>query len=203
MKNPGTIKLFLFLVMGFIVFTPLGTLAHELGHYAVARLLGYEARLSFGFTHLPENLSPRDSFLVSLGGPLQTMLTGSLGLFVMLREKRTAGEKRPLTSKQWGIVFISLFWSRQLFNFAMDLAYYLRHGSFLIYNDESKLAVHLGLHPISISLGSALIALGVCSLVYFRFIPSTQRRPFIAAGMAGGLSGYLLWFYLLGPWLLP
>lgn len=38
MKTP-VIKLCLLLMAGFVLFTVIGTLSHELGHYSVARLM--------------------------------------------------------------------------------------------------------------------------------------------------------------------
>jgi hypothetical protein len=45
------LRLFLFLVVGFVFFTVFGTLSHEFGHFAVARFLGHPAKISYGSTY--------------------------------------------------------------------------------------------------------------------------------------------------------
>lgn len=45
------LRLFLFLAVGFMFFTVFGTLSHEFGHFAVARFLGYPAKISYGSTY--------------------------------------------------------------------------------------------------------------------------------------------------------
>ncbi|KQT17969.1 hypothetical protein ASG31_04325 [Chryseobacterium sp. Leaf404] len=44
-------KLFLILIFTFIIMTVVGTLSHELGHYAVAEYLGYDATIDYQSTH--------------------------------------------------------------------------------------------------------------------------------------------------------
>ena len=42
--------LFIYLTLGFIAFTVIGTLSHEFGHYAVAKYFGYNPRIGYAYT---------------------------------------------------------------------------------------------------------------------------------------------------------
>jgi len=54
---------------------------------------------------------------------------------------------------------------------------------------------------ISISLG--IIGLLISLYVFYKIIPQKIRLTFFTSGIVGGLSGYVLWFYYLGPVVLP
>lgn len=56
-------KLFLILTFTFIIMTVVGTLSHELGHYAVAEYLGYDARIDYQSMHTDNN--PKRKYLDS------------------------------------------------------------------------------------------------------------------------------------------
>src|SRR5690606_9381748 len=57
--------------------------------------------------------------LVTLGGPIQTIITGTLGFFLLWFNRKKAGNK--LTFLQWSFVFMAFFWSRQIANFFIGL----------------------------------------------------------------------------------
>ncbi|MEI6593966.1 MAG: hypothetical protein WCO28_00275 [Bacteroidota bacterium] len=42
--------LFIYLTLGFIAFTVIGTLSHEFGHYAVAKYFGWNPRIGYAYT---------------------------------------------------------------------------------------------------------------------------------------------------------
>ena len=44
------IKLGIYLILSFIIFTIIGTVSHELGHYTVAKILGHEASINYAHT---------------------------------------------------------------------------------------------------------------------------------------------------------
>jgi hypothetical protein len=71
------------------------------------------------------------------------------------------------------------------------------------HGDEIDIASILQIPWWSLVVATGLIGGLVLYVVIFEFVPRTQRLTFIAAGMAGGLSGYVLWLYLLGPAVLP
>lgn len=58
----------------------------------------------------------RESFLITLGGPLQTMLTGTLGFLLLCYNIKRIKLTGTLTASQWLIVLLCFFWSRQLAN---------------------------------------------------------------------------------------
>lgn len=145
----------------------------------------------------------RESLLITLGGPAQTMLTGCLGLLLLFLFRKTYSKNRDLRTGQWLLVLLSLFWLRQPANLLMALGFRLLKGQFSRRADEIKIAGYLDWPFLSVTTGTALIGVLVLAFVYFRFIPRRQRITFLTAGMVGGVGGYVLWFYVAGPVLLP
>lgn len=231
------IKLSASLIMGFILFTIIGTLSHELGHFAFAKLLGHEASINYAFTQstdvstetkleeiykkysnkLPKGIDYpekkeyetlmskllHDDFIITLGGPLQTMLTGTIGFMLMYYQRKKYWNATKLNLQQWLIIFITLFWLRQLFNFVQGSLEYLFVGRFPTSNDEVNLANHLHIHQLSITSLSAAISAALLCLVVFKYIPIPQRFTFIVSACIGGLLGFCIWLMLLGPILMP
>jgi hypothetical protein len=50
---------------------------------------------------------------------------------------------------------------------------------------------------------TAIFGIIVLTVVVFKFIPTQQRLTFIASGLIGGVSGYILWLHLLGQIIMP
>ncbi len=69
--------------------------------------------------------------------------------------------------------------------------------------DEFILAQHFRLPIFTIQIITAFVGLIISCIVIFKFVPTAQRKIFIAAGFVGGISGYILWMHILGPWLMP
>ena len=77
----------------FIIFTIVGTLSHELGHFVVAEYLGYKTTIHYASISMPEfettfnqnldsfELVKNDLLLIKLGGPIQTVTVGTIGIF--------------------------------------------------------------------------------------------------------------------------
>lgn len=117
-------KLLSLLILGFVLATVVGTVSHEYGHFFIARYYGLEARVHYGFTswQRPEGLPQLnrfDHFLINLGGPVQTMVIGSCGLFLMYWNRKSFLKNIPLSFIQWIMVYVSLFWLRFPFNFCI------------------------------------------------------------------------------------
>ncbi|MEE9348518.1 MAG: hypothetical protein V3U80_00560 [Flavobacteriaceae bacterium] len=146
-----------------------------------------------------------NSLLITFGGPLQTMLTGILGLLILfIRKKKVAVSGFKLTD--WFAVFLALFWMREVFNLAMGLASGIIKGNgnyFGTQGDEVNLSRHLNLYEGAIPLLFGSIGLLISLYVIFKIIPLKFRFTFIIAGLIGGISGFVLWFYYLGPIVLP
>jgi len=230
-------KLPLLLITAFILFTIIGTLSHEAGHYFAAKSFGYEAQISYASTHWDdkgtrENINStflkhrdeilakrkfigsdifypilkrywRNDFYINIWGPLQTILTGTLGFIFLLVYRKSFFFTSRLLLSQWLFIFTSLFWLRQPFNFIIWVFSYFLDDKPSYRMDELKIAEYLRLPLVSIIAFTSLIGITIISFVIFKFIPLPQRKTFIMSGLIGGLLGFILWMYILGPILLP
>lgn len=141
-----------------------------------------------------------DTLLISLGGPLQTLLTGFIG-FGLLYYRR---QSKDFTLTNWLLVFLAFFSSRMIFNpLVSGTSYLLGQSDRLIVGDELHIGMMVGIPPVVLSAVLFLTALSICCVVVFRFMPVESRRKFILCGFLGSGLGYLVWMKLLGPWLLP
>ncbi len=144
-----------------------------------------------------------DGFWITLWGPLQTMLTGTLGFLLIIFFRKSFYTTNQLRLWQWLLVFFSLFWLRQICNIVMWTGDYLLKGEFRERMDEIHIANHFHL-PIGTIIGiTALISVIIASIVIFKFIPLIQRKTFIVSGLIGGIIGYVLWIVVLGPVVMP
>jgi uncharacterized protein with PQ loop repeat len=230
-------KLFVFLSISFFLFTIIGTLTHELGHYAAAKYLGYDAEISYASTSWEhKELSPfvdtiysnneneingntdfpekekfetailklrQDSFWITLGGPLQTMLTGTIGLFFLLFQKRKISNSKKVNFTQWLYIFLTLFWLRQLANFFVWICAYLINKKPSFYGDEIRLAIDLQLPIATLALTTACIALIILFIIIFKILPNNIKFTFVFSGIFGGVFGFVFWMYMVGPLILP
>lgn len=199
-------KLFLNLSLTFILFTIVGTLSHEFGHYAVAKILGYDAHINYAFTRWTSGnnqYNPTDNFYITLGGPFQTMLTGTIGLCLAFYNKKSIDKSIELTFGQWALLFLSLFWLRQTANFMIWLGGFIYSGHFSNRPDEIKLAKYLEIPIWTITSFTALIGFIVLTTIVSKFIPNQKRLTFIFSGLFGGILGYVLWLHGLGSILMP
>ncbi len=237
MTKTVDIKLSLFLVIGFILFTAVGTVTHELGHYSFAKLLGHDASINYAYTQWDDKersnyldsvearysneisnginypqkqqyetmlaKEKHDGFIIALGGPLQTMLTGTIGFLILYWNRKKYLTSAQLNFTQWLIIFISLFWLREAFNFMQGILKYMLTGHFPDSNDEARLATSLNMHELSFSLPAAIIGTTILAIVIFKYIPINQRLTFMISGFIGGLLGFYLWLLKFGPILMP
>lgn len=226
-------RLFLYLVLGFILATIMGTVTHEMGHIAVAKMQGYKTELhyaSMNYTgekherledyydankkqiltpNTPEGKEFRkmrdkveyESFLIGLGGPLQTMITGTLGFFLLWFNRKKIGSK--LNFLQWSFVFLAFFWSRQIFNLLSWSINYILSGKPSMRSDEPRISKYLEIPLWSFGLTTAIIAAIALGYITFCLIPKQQRFTFLCAGVAGSAIGFILWMRILGPATLP
>ena len=197
------VKLFVILFIVFIAFTCIGTLTHEMGHIAIAKILGYETHFGYGYMNYNKasGSNMKDSLLILSGGPLQTMLTGTIGLILLFLWRKKFNLDQNLLWGQWTLIFITLFWLRQSANMVMAIPELLTGK--LLRGDEFRIAYHLKWPLYSISVVAGLIGLLVLTIVILRFIPQKQRVTFMLAGLAGGIIGFWLWLIELGPILMP
>ena len=202
------VRLFTWLFISFIFATIVGTLTHELGHYVVAECLGYDATIHYGsmsinHSNQPSETHPHDNFWITFGGPFQTILTGSIGLCLLLIFRKTFKAVSKLFFWQWLLIFTSLFWLRQPANFSLWILSYIVKGKISLGLDEIVLALDLNFPIWSIVSSTALIGFLVLYVVIFKFIPRQQRLIFIFAGLLGGIAGFTLWLNIVGKILIP
>lgn len=198
-------KLFLYLSLTFLLMTVIGTVSHEYGHYTAGKILGIDSTVSYGMTSPQNNteISRREAFLFTLGGPIQTIATGTLGLLLLYVFRKSFHGIEKLLLPQWAMVFLALFWLRQLTNMFTWILFYFINGRFGRRGDEIKLAKYLELPNWSLLLATAIIAAMVLCIVLFKFLPKRIRFTFMVAGLFGGISGYVLWLRLLGKIIMP
>ncbi|HQQ95052.1 MAG TPA: hypothetical protein PLQ93_10895 [Bacteroidia bacterium] len=201
-------KLFIGLFLSFIAATIIGTLSHEFGHYVVAKYFGYDARINYGFTfwNSPDQNNPivtGHQIAITLGGPMQTMLTGTIGLVLLFLYRNNFYLADKFAPPQWIIIFLSLFWLRQTANFFTWLGGYLFSGKFSSRGDEINIANYYELPTWTIITTTAIIGALTLAIITFKFIPLRQRVTFLTAGLTGGISGYVFWHVIFGKYIMP
>lgn len=182
--------------------TVVGTLTHEGGHYLAARLMGYEARINYMATFKMDDqpMNATQSFWMILGGPLETIVTGSIGFFFLCRLTYPI---QKLSIAQWALIFLSLLCLREPCNFAVWLGTYLITGNYSAQGDEIRLSRYLHWSDWSLISATALIGALILAYVVFRIVPKPQRVTFLASGLVGGVLGYLLWLVYFGKMIMP
>src|ERR1017187_3614758 len=99
-------RLFIRLFISFIFATIIGTLLHELGHYFTMECLGFKGHINYKYSwyekSFPEQIiTPTDNFLITLGGPIETMLTGTIGLLLIYIFRESFVNKIKFSLVQW------------------------------------------------------------------------------------------------------
>ena len=145
----------------------------------------------------------KDDFWITLGGPIQTMLTGTLGLILLLNQRAKILRTQRINLYQWFCIFLSLFWLRQFTNLVTWVIGYFIKGKFSLNGDEIGLALSLGLPKETLAVCTAIIGLLILIFVVLKIIPVDKRITFISAGLFGGIFGYLFWLYCIGPIVMP
>lgn len=200
--------LLIYLIIGFVITTIIGTLSHEFGHFIVAKSLGYNSKINYGHTYWfnPNNNKANNSYheyLITLGGSLQTIFIGMIGLLFVFIFRKSFITTNLLSFKQWLIIFISLFWLRQPANFIVWMGKYIFYGNLSTRLDEAYISEYLSLSIWAIPAITALIGFVVLIVIIFMFIPKFQRLTFTLSGLIGGLIGYFCWLHFIGPILMP
>ena len=189
----------------FIIATVIGTLSHEYGHIIIAKLLGYKTTLHYASMNW-ESAEPSNqthNLLISIGGPLQTILTGILGLLILQLRKQSRKEY-GLNLLDWIAVFLSLFWLREIYNLTLSISKGILIGTGRFFGgDEARISNLLELPSGVFPIIFGVLGLGVSLFVIFKVIPKDKRLTFILGGLIGGISGSLLWMNIIGPMILP
>ena len=141
---------------------------------------------------------------LNIGGPLQTITTGLIGFGLLLRRRKF--HALLFNRTDWLLVFLSLFWLRQPFNLLMAITSKILLGNESFFgtgNDEVKIARELNIWDGAVSISTAIIGLAISLFVIFKIVPQPSRSKFILGGLIGGIVGFILWMYILGPLILP
>ncbi|NDJ00101.1 hypothetical protein GWA97_13505 [Flavobacterium sp. LaA7.5] len=141
-------------------------------------------------------------FLITLAGPVQTIITGTLGL-VLLFYRRKKIKLEGLKFIDWVLVILAFFWARQVLNFLVSITSVLLGKKFSTRGDEPRLSMFLELPKPTIGLITATIGAIILLWITFYLIPKNKRLTFICSGIVGCALGFWLWLVKLGPVILP
>jgi hypothetical protein len=143
-----------------------------------------------------------DDFWILLAGPLQTMVTGTIGLILLLifRKKYITSDKVYIFG--WVLIFIALFWLRQVANLFSTVLTFMSKGHVLGTGDEMRLTAYLDLNIWSIQIITGLVGIGILGII-LRILPKPLILSFLISGLAGGLLGYYLWLVRFGKYIMP
>lgn len=144
-----------------------------------------------------------DDLLVSLGGPLQTTLTGTIGLLILIWRRKKI-HLNGLKTGDWLAVFLALFWLREVFNLLMSITRELISPDGTWFGgDELHISQGLNLWPGTIPIIMGVLGMAISIYVVFVIVPKNLRLTLIISGLMGGINGFALWMNGIGPVLLP
>lgn len=144
-----------------------------------------------------------EDFLVILGGPVQTMLTGTIGFAILWLNRKKIYRRYTLPFAAWVSIFLAFFWSRQLFNFIFSLDTIFTTQKIRFRSDEPRLSLYMDLPHWAFGLAAFITGSLIVRWVVFKVIPIRHRLTFILAGLAGSAAGWYLWMDKFGPVILP
>jgi hypothetical protein len=140
---------------------------------------------------------------ITIGGPLQTILTGILGLTILFVRRKII-QNNGLKIIDWLGVFLGLFWLREIFNLVHSLvSEIISPNGKWFGGDEYNISEDLNLWSGTIPIILGIIGLLISIYIVFKIIPMNLRLTFILSGLLGGISGFILWMNIIGPKLLP
>ena len=144
-----------------------------------------------------------NGFWIAIGGPLQTILTGTIGLLFLIYRKKKI-KLYGLKFIDWLAVFLTLFWLREVFNLVISIIDEMIApiGSWFG-GDEKDISIYLNLWEGTFSVVLGLIGLFITLFVIYKVIPNRLRFSFIIGGVFGGSIGFYLWMFVIGPIILP
>ncbi len=90
-----------------------------------------ENKVEFSFRKRYKTLNGiynKKDFISRLWGPLQSMITGTIGFLLILIYRKQFSQKETLSIVQWFLIFISLFWLREVFNIFKPLLLFFIKG---------------------------------------------------------------------------
>lgn len=143
----------------------------------------------------------REHAIIAMAGPLETVLTGMVGLLIMLYKRKKFEQAERLKVWQWIVVFAALFWLVPAVGLFAGIAFMVVPGLSDTSSDIYRMCLHFGINNSVVYL--AMGALGVMAVVAtFKLVPRKQRLTLGMALIVGGTTGYFLW-NIVGPVVLP
>ena len=133
---------------------------------------------------------------VTLGGPLQTLLTSFIGLFILFFRLKKRKDQFKLVD--WLAVFMALFALREVFNYVQAIYGFLYFSESDFNSDEFKISRYLGYNEWVVPSVAMLFGLVMACYIIFKIVPIQYRFTFILSGLVGGVVGFALWFCGLG-----
>ena len=139
--------------------------------------------------------------LVLIGGPLMTLLISLLGLSILVMRK--SWQKKDFVFLDWLGIFLSLFIIRDVHNYIRAIYLSLFNEARFLTGDEFKLSRYFEMNQWIIPSIMFLFSLSICLTIIIKVVPKRYRHEFVFYGGIGMALGYVLWFFGLGPALLP
>lgn len=141
-------------------------------------------------------------FCITIAGPAQTIITGTVGLWLLWFRRKKINSRNYLKFHEWLFVFLAFFWSRQLANCLFGI-FYLINGKDSSWSDEGNIAAYLDVSHWAIDIPGAALATIAILWVVFKIIPLQERFTFLTAGLIGSIIGWIVWMKSFGPVILP
>jgi hypothetical protein len=146
----------------------------------------------------------QESALITIVGPLQTLLTSIIGIFILLYRRQSI-LARGMQLWDWLAVFLALFSLRFVSNLTLSVLSELwkPNGNYFGGGDEARLARSLDLPLGMFAIPLFIIGFLTALWVIFKILPAKHWLTFILSGLIGGVLGFILWMDWLGPIVLP
>lgn len=225
-------SLSLYLILGFILSTVVGTVSHEYGHIAVAECLGNDTQLHYASMNWDSKFRDSlDYYWTELDGDIPKVDSLNIQKRIVLLNDQSKEEAfwitlgGPLQTllvsflglyylyniqktiswnwRNWLALFAAFFSARFIFNFAGGVIDFINKGKWSFGGDEARISWHFGLETGVIPSVMMAIGAAICLVSVFYFMPKRYRMNFIISGLLGSVLGWILWMEILGPVLLP
>jgi hypothetical protein len=175
----------------------IGTLTHELGHFAVAKCIGIKPIMHYGsctYLNADGQITKMSIFLLNASGPIFTIAFGSIG-FISQFTGIPDLPIRILINRT-----LALFWVREVL---VCIIYMVFHCLGITWHgDEVRCADILGMNPAYLILLFGLFGLFISVYTLF-YYSKLDQKEFTIGAFIGSVVGGVLWFSWIGPILLP
>lgn len=141
------------------------------------------------------------SLWIALGGPIETLLTSFLGLWILFHRK--SKRKQYFVFLDWLGVFMALFALREVFNFVTGIYSTVLYGKKNFSGDEFRISRYLEMNEWVVPSIAFVLGAVISFYVIFKVIPLRYRFTFLISGLVGGIAGFALWFGYFGNLILP